>query len=127
MAAADPPPAAATSTAAAITAAASGSACQGPNTPSGSTFQVLLSGERSLSIRVDTPTQRALWVKEILRLASWRAVHLLQLELASEWQPVQVLPGPGRDVCKGLERTPAALSGQPAPPRRMTSPPQHSP
>jgi len=58
----------------------------------GSTFQVRLVDGRCLSIRVDTPTQRALWVKEMLRLASWRAIHVLQLELASEWQHVRVVP-----------------------------------
>ena len=39
-------------------------------------------------IRVDNPTLSVLWVREILRLASWRAVHLLQLELSSEWHRV---------------------------------------
>uniref|UniRef100_A0A7S2CGS0 PH domain-containing protein n=1 Tax=Haptolina brevifila TaxID=156173 RepID=A0A7S2CGS0_9EUKA len=103
-------PASASSAVAAAPAAASASTAATASTPftfassplpatasasassSGSTFQMRLSDGRSLSVRVDTPTQRALWVREILRLASWRAIHVLQLELASEWQHVRVMP-----------------------------------
>ena len=51
-------------------------------------FEMALSDGRSMVIRVDNPTLSVLWVREILRLASWRAVHLLQLELSSEWHRV---------------------------------------
>lgn len=52
-------------------------------------FEITLDDGRTLVMRADTPTQRAMWVREILRLTSWRAVHLLQLEyLGTEWQQV---------------------------------------
>lgn len=65
------------------------------SSPSGSSFasadfELTLSDGRHLSLRTDSPTQRALWVRELLRLASWRAVHLLQLELTSDWHSVAV-------------------------------------
>ena len=55
----------------------------------GHCFEVQLADGRILDIRADTPTQRALWAREILRLASWRAVHALQRELATEWHDVR--------------------------------------
>ena len=42
---------------------------------SGYCFDVRLSDGRALQMRADTLTQRALWVREMLRLASWRAVR----------------------------------------------------
>ena len=56
----------------------------------GHAFEITLADGMKLVIRADTPTQRALWVREILRLASWRAVHMLQLEISSEWHSVMV-------------------------------------
>ena len=53
-------------------------------------FELELTGGRLLTIRTDSPTQRALWAREILRVATWRAVHALQLDLASEWHDVMV-------------------------------------
>ena len=38
---------------------------------SGHCFEVQLADGRVLVIRADTPTQRALWAREILRLASY--------------------------------------------------------
>jgi len=65
-----------------------------PRAAPGVCFEIDLGGGRAIAVRVETASQRALWVRELLRLASWRAVHLLQLELAAqtsaEWQPVDV-------------------------------------
>jgi len=64
------------------------SAARGASARDGHCFEVRLSDGRSLEMRADTTTQRALWVREVLRLASWRAVHALQIELAQEWHAV---------------------------------------
>ena len=71
--------------------------CADPAPPSssafasaGHAFELTLADGRRLLLRADTATQRALWARELLRLASWRAVHLLQLELTSHWHAVEV-------------------------------------
>ena len=45
-----------------------------------------------MRFRADCSTHAMVWVRELLRLASWRAVRMLQAQLAPEWQAVAVLP-----------------------------------
>ena len=72
------PPAAAPSTAAA------------PSVASGCIFTLQLSTGPPLRMRLESAHLRAIWVKELLRLAAWRAVHALQIARASDWQAVRV-------------------------------------